>query len=140
MHMDIRRGSPHAHVARRIGKKAIFYGRIAPTLGVVPPAPAAGKKPGIMRTVRAYRPTKKHLAIVIGVVVFITSGVVGGYFYQQKIAADERAAAQAAAQKAEKANAVAQQCYRQKTAEKTDMLGKITFDQLYDGDACTTQQ
>jgi len=59
--------------------------------------------------------------------------------YNDKLIADEKAAIKAEALRVEKKNAVAQECYRQKTTEKTAMLGKITFDQLYDGDACSAE-
>ena len=63
--------------------------------------------------------------------------VTGGLLiYQGKKNADEQAAAVIEQQKVDKQNAVAQVCYAQKMKEKASMLGKITYDQLYDGNSC----
>lgn len=141
--MDTRKGSSPQHArVRRIGKKAIFYGRLAPALGVVPPSKDA--RPGLLtrlvRKVRAFRPTRKQLIITAITLLVVGLATAGAIMYQQKRLADEKAAAAAEAARVEKANAAAQLCYQKKTAEKKSMLGKVTYDQLYDKDACTTGQ
>lgn len=134
--MDIRRGSPHGQRARRLGKKAIFYGRIAHVLGVTPVEPKVSKKLQLITKLKSFRPTKKQLAIATCAVLIVVGAGFGVNAYNNKRIADEQAAIKAEALRVEKQNAIAQECYKQKTTEKTAMLGKITFDQLYDGDSC----
>lgn len=137
--MDIKRGSSLAHArARRLGKKAMFYARVATALGV---ASEPVKKPNrvavAFKKARQFRPNKKQLLTAGLAFVFIGLAATGGLFYQHQQTVKAQAAAKAEAIRAEKANAAAQVCYQQKTDQKQKMLGKITFDQLYDGDACT---
>lgn len=136
--MDIRRGSPHGMRARRLGKKAIFYGRVAHALGVVPPNKPS--KPSLFQKIKSFRPSKKQVIIASGVALLLFGGGFGWHMYNNKLIADEKAALKAEALRVEKQNALAQECYKQKTTEKTAMLGKITFDQLYDGDECKVTQ
>lgn len=141
MYMDMRRGhQPHHARLQRLGKKAIFYGRIATALGVNYAA-APVKKPTKVAVAyakaKAYRPTRKHMLATTCAVVLVIAGVFGNSVYQAQRVAAEKAAAKAAYEKQAKINAAAQECYKQKTAQKRQMLGKVTFDQLYDGDSCT---
>ena len=138
--MDISRGTPHGMRARRLGKKAIFYGRVAHALGIVPGQNRdMAKKPTLFAKVKSFKPTKKQLVVVACSVLLIIGAGFGWNAYSNKLIADEKAAIKAEALRVEKQNAIAQECYKQKTTEKTDMLGKITFDQLYDGDACSAE-
>lgn len=133
--MEILKGTKNAHsLAKRIGKKAIFYGRVAASLGVV--GAEKDKRLSIFKRLRAFRPTKKQT--VVALIALLVVGLVSGglVMYQNKKVADENAAAVAEQQKVEKQNAAAQVCYKQKLKEKASMLGKITYDQLYDGNAC----
>lgn len=134
--MDIRRGSPHGARARRLGKKAIFYGSIAHALGAVPAESPVAKKSSPFSKIKSFRPSKKQLAVAACSVLVLVGAGFGLNAYNNKRIADEKAAIKAEALRVEKQNALAQECYKQKTTEKTAMLGKITFDQLYDGDAC----
>lgn len=136
--MDTKKGHPHERTARRIGKKAIFYGRLAPVLGVVK-SQKAGLK-GYITRVKAFRLTRKQAVIAACSVIVLGLATVGGIMYQQKRSADAQAAAKAEAARAQQLNASAQECYKSKLAEKQAMLGKITFDQLYDGDTCTASK
>lgn len=135
--MNSERGVPRAQLMRRIGKKAIFYGRMASALGV--PAYAAPKV-SFFKKVKGFHPTRRQIIVTACLIILAAGGVTGGYFYQEHRKAQAYAAAKAEAERAAKANAVAQECYQKKTTEKSSMLGKITFDQLYDGDSCTSTQ
>lgn len=141
--MDSRRGSqPHHARVRRLGKKAIFYGRIATALGVALPEPI--KKQSyfgrVTQRVKSFRPTRKQWTFAACTAVLAIAGSVGYSFYHASQVAAAKAAAKAAYDKQVKIEAAAQVCYKQKTVEKQKMLGKVTFDQLYDGDSCTTAQ
>ena len=141
--MDKKRGiQPKHERVRRLGKKAIFYGRVATALGV----PAAQQRAGARRLVRSvrrarsFRPTRKQLIMVAGVLVVLVASMVGAVLYHNHQVVAAKAAAKAAYEHQQKIEAAAQQCYARKTAEKQQMLGKVTFDQLYDGDSCITGQ
>lgn len=137
--MDISRGTPHGMRARRLGKKAIFYGRVAHALGAVPIEKPPVQKTSLFSKIKSFRPTKKQLIVTACSVLLMTGAGFGWNAYNNKLIADEKAAIKAEALRVEKQNALAQECYKQKTTEKTAMLGKITFDQLYDGDACSAK-
>ena len=138
--MDISRGTPHGMRARRLGKKAIFYGRVAHALGAIPEkSTVMTSKSSLFTKVKSFKPTKKQLVMAACSVLLMFGAGFGWNAYNDKLIADEKAAIKAEALRVEKKNAVAQECYRQKTTEKTAMLGKITFDQLYDGDACIAE-
>lgn len=132
--MDTSNSVPHSQRTRRIGKKVIFCGRIAPALGAVTQIPD-GKRPFIDK-VKLFRPTKKQALITAALLVLFIGAGFGLNAYNAKRIADQQAAVKAEAMRVEEQNATMQECYKKKTAEKTDMLGKITFDQLYDGNAC----
>lgn len=149
--MDINRGSqPVSAKARRLGKKAIFYGRIATALGV--PQSVATKSKGnakgkkkirlgkLFARIRAFRPARKHWIMGACAVLLIAAGLVCNSIYQTQRAATAESAAKAANERQVKLDAAAQECYKRKTAEKQKMLGKVTYDQLYDGDSCTATQ
>lgn len=143
--MNASRGGQPITFVRRLGKKAIFYGRIYHALAPAEEIPQAVKKDKKPRRsfktyIKSYRPTKKHFAVAVVAVLVIGGGTYGLNFYQARQYAEQQAAVRAEAKRVEVANAKAQQCYKQKTEEKAAMLGKITFDQLYDGDACTAEQ
>lgn len=137
--MDIERGSqPHHARIRRLGKKAIFYGRIATALGVAQPIKAAPKSrsAAAFARVKVFKPSRKQLITTCCAVVLAGAGIVGNSIYQTQRVAAAKAAAKAENERVERVNAAAQECYKKKTADKQQMLGKVTFDQLYDGDSC----
>ena len=136
--MEILKGTKNAHsLAKRIGKKAIFYGRVATSLGAV--ASEKKKKPSIVQRLLAFRPTKKQTVVALSILMVIGLITGGLVMYQNKKIADQQAAERAEQARLDKRNAAAQICYKQKIKEKASMLGKITYDQLYDGDACLQQ-
>ncbi len=136
--MEILKGTKKARsLAKRIGKKAIFYGRVAASLGAVS-GETKNKQP-ILKRLRAFRPSKKQTIVVLSSLLVIGLVTVGLVVYQNKKVADEQAAAVVEQQKVDRQNAAAQVCYAQKMKEKASMLGKITYDQLYDGNSCLQQ-
>lgn len=142
--MDIKRGSqPHQARVRRLGKKVIFYGRIATVLGVQQPAGNKSKSHRISNAitrVRTFRPTRKQWVAGACAMVLVVAGVAGSSIYQSQRAAAAVAAAKVEAERKVKVDAAAQECYKKKTAEKQKMLDRVTYDQLYDGDSCLTSQ
>jgi hypothetical protein len=135
--MDMHKGSTPAQLKlRRIGKKVIFYHRVAPALGAVS---KPKEKRSWISAVKSFRPTKKQLIITAAAVVVIGIIAAVGIIVDQKKQADEKAAAATEAARIERVNAAAQVCYQKKMKEKAAMLDKITYDQLYDGDSCLTQ-
>lgn len=141
-HMDIKRGSqPHHAKIKRLGKKAIFYGRIASALGVACSDKQAskGRIATLCARAKAFRPSRRQLITACCAVIVVGAGVAGNSVYQSQRAAAAKAAAKAENERMERVNAAAQECYKKKTADKQQMLGKVTFDQLYDGDSCLEQ-
>lgn len=139
--MDFKRGSVHGHAGiKRLGKKALFYARVAPALG---DAIRTKKKDSrvikFLKRVRAFKATRKQLILAAIAVVVLGVAIAAGVLYQQKRLVDAQAAAKAESDRVEKVNAAAQLCYQQKTKQKQSMLGKVTYDQLYDGDSCLTK-
>ena len=135
--MEKPRGNTPAQVKmRRIGKKVVFCHRVAPALGAVPPAV---KKDSWFKRLKSFRPTKKQLVISAAALLVVGMITTVSVLLEQKRQADIQAAAAAEAARVEKENAAAQECYKQKVAEKADIMDKLTYDQLYDGDACLTQ-
>lgn len=133
--MDIRKGTKTAHsLARRIGKKAIFYGRLATSLGVE--SSEKKHKTSILVRIKNFHPSKKQAVIALSSLLVVSLVTAGLVIYHNKQVADEQNAALIEQQRVDKQNASAQVCYKQKLKEKASMLGKITYDQLYDGNSC----
>lgn len=135
--MDMQRGNTPAQLkTRRFGKKVIFCHRVAPALGAVPPPV---KKESWFKRLKSFRPSKKQLVIFAAALLVIGMVTTVSILLEQKRQADVQAAAAAETARVEKENAAAQECYKQKVAEKADIMDKLTYDQLYDGDSCLTQ-
>lgn len=82
----------------------------------------------------------KRRAITAVCILIATGLITGGvlwYRHDQTVRA--QAAAAEEAKKQQVINEKAQICYQQKQKERADMLGKVTYDQLYDGNSCYTQ-
>lgn len=135
-------GSPKRADRQRLGKKALFYARVAPALGVAGNATKQRTRRAKQLVTRArnFRPTRRQIMAMTGAALVVCLVVAGIVMYRQKQQADAATAAKAEAARVEKQSAAAQLCYQKKTTEKQNMLGKITYDQLYDGNACLGSQ
>lgn len=131
--------SPAQLKLRRIGKKVIFCHRVAPALGAIPISKSQNSRSWI-GVIKSFRLNKKQLIAVSVAVLMVGAIVTINTVVEQKKQSDAKAAAAAEAARIEKVNAAAQVCYKKKMQEKAAMLDKITYDQLYDGDSCLTEQ
>lgn len=116
---------------RRIGKKVLLADRLSHAVG------KTKRRNDPFRHVRAVASRPKSLAAALTLVVAI--GVAGSFALQaytsRQTVAEEAAAAQELATQKAKA-AAADECRRGKLAQKADLVGKVTFDELYDDDEC----
>jgi hypothetical protein len=82
-------------------------------------------------------PKPKVVAIACVVILLVSAlGVGATRYYNSQAAAAEKVAATAKQKKLEVKNAAAVACRQKKAEEKADQLGKITYDELYDHNAC----
>ena len=119
---------------RRIGRKVITLARISSVMD--------------RKLVAAQPIRKRHLpqikiqftrrvALVLGSIILLAGlATTGAFFYQKQAAATEAKAAQAKLETERKINAAAVACRKQKLDSKRELYGKITYDELYDGNAC----
>ena len=115
---------------RRIGRKVLLADRLAQAV-----APNTQKRGGKDWRVIFAKP-KFAASIVIGVLIVGVLGFTGmqAYSAQQAKARQAEATEQFALQKEKAAKADA--CRRAKLEQKPDLVGKVTYDELYDGDEC----
>jgi hypothetical protein len=79
----------------------------------------------------------KVIAVVVAVVLIVTAvGIGGAQYYSAKTAEAQKVAAAKLQTKLEAKGVASEACRRQKLAEKADQIGKITYAELYDGNAC----
>ncbi len=113
---------------RRIGKKILSCSRTANLLY------------GEIKQKKWHFPkiqlTKKHIAIACGVVLLIVACGVGYKVYDNYQIEQKRIAAEAKAVRDAAARIKSNECRAQKVAAKSDQIGKITYDELYDYTVC----
>ncbi len=131
--MDITKSPPlspeQAH-KRRIGKKVLSASRMSVILQ---------KRLGNMKSagIAKIRIAKKYIVLAtVLALILTTTGIVGYNTYSNHVAQQAAAAAKTQQLEEEAALLKASQCRAQKAVEKSDKLGKITYDQLYDFDEC----
>lgn len=115
---------------RRIGRRVLQADRLSMVLST-----ASQKKARTLWRV----PHISRKVLIAACVALVCIGIVGGIGmqrYSAQVAAAQKAAAakQLAELKAKSASADA--CRREKAEQKADLIGKITFDELYDYGAC----
>jgi hypothetical protein len=115
---------------RRIGRKVLLADRLARAV-----APNTQKRRSNDWRVIFAKP-KLAASIVIGVLVVGALGFTGiqAYSAQQAETRQAEATEQFALQKEKAAEADA--CRRAKLEQKADLVGKVTYDELYDGNEC----
>ena len=117
---------------RRIGKKAMTLCRTALVLErKLAAVPKPQRKLAIM-----WRPTRLHYALFASVAVLGMIGTAGYTYYQQQQSIVHQAATKVAEERAREASANSDECRKQKVAAKADLIGKVTFDELYDYSVC----
>ena len=132
--MDIREQQRQQHVRyRRLGRKMLASGRMAQTiekrLGVAP----ATRKRRIKLPKINYQFRRWHAFVLLTVVALAIIGTfVSHQLRQQELARKEAAQAKAQQAAVEKLK-VRQACLADVASKKHDQLGKVTYDQLYDG-------
>ena len=117
---------------RRIGKKAMALSRTSLLLErKMNAAPKQRRKVAFI-----WRPTRVHYALFAGLVVFFMIGTAGYAYYQQQQAKERQAAAKVEEERARVASQKSDECRQQKVAAKADLIGKVTYDELYDYSVC----
>lgn len=116
---------------QRIGRKVIAVSRMSASIdsGIQKTSKARRMRlPSINYTFR-----KWHAGALAGVAVIVIAGVFGFNIFQNQQRAAAQAAKTAAEQQAVEKQKVQQACLADVTAKKHDQLGRVTYDQLYDG-------
>ena len=111
---------------RQIGRKVLQADRLSHALGSAPERSR--------RNIRFSRFMRPKFAAALSVMI-IAVAVIG--FGAVQLYAGHRLAAQDTASKQERAKSIsADACRRQKAEQKADLIGKVTYDELYDGNEC----
>lgn len=71
------------------------------------------------------------MLIIVGAI-----GIGGAQYFTSRAAAAERAAATVRQDKLAAKSMAAEACRRKKAEQKADLIGKVTYDELYDYDEC----
>lgn len=115
---------------RQIGRKVLQADRLSRAL-----VDNKNKKPTF---VDRFSSVQRKTVIIVGLVI-IGVGVLGfggASMYFGQVAVSQKAAAVKQQAKSEKKSVEADACRRAKAAQKADLIGKVTYDELYDGDEC----
>ena len=117
---------------RRIGKKAMALSRTSLLLE---------RKMSVTHKQRrkftfTWRPTRVHYALFAGLVVFFAIGTAGYVYYQQQQANERQAAAKVEQERARVASQKSDECRQLKVVVIVDLIGKGTYDELYDYSVC----
>lgn len=115
---------------RQIGRKVLLADRLSHALGST-----ESKKANHLLGFLKRRP--KTIALTCAVVA--CAGILGlttVQFYTTKAEAAQKAAATEKQAKLAKKSIAAEACRRKKAEQKADLIGKVTYDQLYDYDEC----
>lgn len=125
--------------SHRFGRKAIACARMSYVLDKKP-AQAEHKKFTLPTLPRLPRPNKKFYVIAsLALVVMVVAGLGYGQYarHQDNVA---KAAREVQMQQQIEASKRAETCRLQKVQEKADRLNALTYDELYEYNACTTIQ
>ena len=114
---------------RRVGRKVLQADRLTHLLAQ---ESKNTTKPWDILIVRP----KLTLAACALLIAVSAVGFGGLRFYAGQQAASEKAAAVKEQDRLRVRSTAADACRRKKAEEKADQIGKVTYDELYDGDAC----
>lgn len=79
---------------------------------------------------------KTSALMTVGVLALCVLAAGGAHHYSTTTAAAEKAATEKRYALEKQESLAADACRRKKLEEKADLLGKVTFDELYDNDEC----
>ena len=124
--------TPHASSPRfqRIGRKALQADRLSRAL-------ALSNKKSTKRSLRL--PTlRKNTILAIGIALVIVLGVSAGgvRYYTAQAEANKKAALLQQQKDVKEKSSIADACRRKKAEQKADLIGKVTYDELYDYGEC----
>lgn len=122
--------NPKATVQRRIGKKVLMADRLSHALEL-----SRNNKSGWRSILPAINP-KLAIGICAGILLIGALGFNGIKFFSNQQAMAEKTAATAKQERLAEQSRAASECRQKKAAAKSDQIGKVTYDQLYDGDSC----
>lgn len=115
---------------RRIGRRVLLAHRLHPAL-----KPAKQHRLAAAKSRIKARP-KTSALLAVGVLALCALAAGGAHFYSITTAAAEKAAAEKRYAIEKQESLAADACRRKKLEEKADLLGKVTFDELYDNNEC----
>lgn len=125
---SFRTNTPHNNRHRRIGRKVLLADRLARSLNRS--ASPAGRWDWLKRNKRY------AVAASIGLFVVVTVGVSVTQFYSNQTAASEKIATEKLEAETRQKDIAADACRQKKAQDKADLIGKVTYDELYDGNEC----
>ena len=121
---------PKATAHRRIGKKVLMADRLSHALEI-----SKNNKSG-WQLIRSATNRKLAIGVSAAVLVIGALGFSGIQFFSSQQAIAEKTAATARQERLAEQSRAASECRQKKAAAKSDQIGKVTYDQLYDGDSC----
>ena len=118
------------HRNRRLGRKTLQADKLSSVLAKSQP-----KQNQLSRLLKVPS-ARTALAITAGVVVLLSVGAVAYSMHSDQVATAEKKAAAIQNVKLKAKSDAADACRRQKAQEKSELIGKVTYDELYDYGAC----
>ena len=119
---------------RRIGRKVITLARISSVMDRKLGSSQPIKKRRLPQI--QFRFTKRVAFILGGAVLLAGLAMTGVVIYQKQAAAVAAKAAEVKLEAERKEKASAMACRKQKLESKRELYGKVTYDELYDGNSC----
>lgn len=115
---------------RRIGRRVLLAHRLNPAS-----KPAKQNRIAALKSRIKARP-KTSALLAVGFLALCVLATGGAHLYSTTTAAAEKAATEKRYAAEKRDSLAADACRRKKFEEKADLLGKITFDELYDNNEC----
>ena len=115
---------------RRVGKKALQSDRISKALGM--PVPAKPK--GVLHRFNM-RPRTVAISAAV-VLVVLVAGTIGSKILVDQAAAAEKVQLAEQQKITKRKDDAARACRLEKATQKSDLIGRVTFDELYDKNEC----
>lgn len=128
--LEFQASHPSSLRSLKIGRKALLVDRMSRTLANTGPTKAKRPSPTVLLQPRA-------IAIVcIVAVVLVALGFACAQYYRTKAAEAHQAAAVDRQKKLIEKSAAADACRRKIAEQKADLIGKVTYDELYNHGEC----
>lgn len=120
----------HSTRHRKIGRKVLLADRLSKALD-----DSASKNSMSKLRIIPIRP--KFIALLCIMIIIVGAiGIGGAQYFTSKAASAQKAADAARQEKKAAKSLAAEACRRKKAEQKADLIGKVTYDELYDYDAC----